>query len=81
MKLTLADVSSIERLILWSVEFGLAVVAVDTLGVVLAVLADTTALVVSVNVEGKMFVVDFLDVIALVRVTKTVTRCSKKKEN
>lgn len=48
-------------------------IAVDALGVVLAVLANTTTLIVTVDVEGKVFVVDLLVVLALVRVTETVT--------
>ena len=48
--------------------------AVDALGVVLALLADAAALVVEVDVEGEGVGVDLLVVLALVRVAVAVAR-------
>lgn len=70
----MANIGGIECLVGRSVKLGLAVVAVDTLGIVLAVLTDTATLVVAVDVEGKVLLVDFRLVDALVRVTEAVTR-------
>jgi len=59
-------------LALGSIVFRLALVAVNSHGIVLTVLANTTTIVVSVNVQGQSLAVHFLIVLALVAVTMTV---------
>lgn len=53
-------------------EGGLALVAVDALGVVLAVQANAAALEVAMDVQGEAFLVDFRVVLALVAVREAV---------
>jgi len=59
-------------LALWSIVFGLALVAVNSHSVVLTVLANTTSIIVSVNVQGESFAVHFLIVLAIGAVTMAV---------
>jgi len=59
-------------LALGSVVLGLALVAVNSHSVVLTVLANTTSIVVSVNVQGESFAVHFLIVLAIGAVTMAV---------
>lgn len=75
-KLTLTHVGCIQWLVPWSVEFRLAEMAVDALGVVLAVLTDTTAFVIAVNVQRQVLLVGFRIVGAFVRVAEAVAGCN-----
>lgn len=68
-------VSRVERFVTWSVKPRLATVAIDTLGVVLAILTYTTALVITVNVQRQVLLVHFWIIDALVRVSETVAGC------
>lgn len=76
--LTLADISRVKRLVLGPKEFRLAPIAVDALSIVSTILADTTALVVAINVQGHVFLIDLLVVGAVVRVAETVTSYTNK---
>lgn len=75
--LTLADVAIAPHFAVRPVERALALVAVDALGVVLAVLADAAALVVTVDVQREALLVDLLRVDALVRVAVAVAGCGE----
>lgn len=72
--LTLANVRGVEMLVPRSVESGLATIAIDSFGIVLAILTDTASLVVAVYVEGRVFLVDLGVVSTHVRVAETVAR-------
>lgn len=56
----------------WAEERILTFVAINTLGVVLAVLADTTSFVVTVDIQREVFLVDVFGVDTLSRMTVTV---------
>lgn len=70
--LTTADIRLVPEFATWTIVFCLALVAVGTFGVVLAVLANATAVVVSMNVQGEALAVDLLIVFALVAVAVTI---------
>lgn len=61
-----ADVGRIQGLVVRSVESCLALVAVDSLGVVLATAAHATTVVYAVNVEALLLRVNLLVVVAVV---------------
>lgn len=71
----MTHVGRVEKLIPRPVEIGLAAVAIDALGVVPAILADATALVITVNVQRQVLLVDFRIVDALVRMPEAITAC------
>jgi len=71
-ELTSTNVSGIERHSVGPIESVFAEVAVDAPGVMLAIEADSTALVVAVDVEGGPVAVDFRVVHAVVRMPETV---------
>lgn len=50
-ELTLTYVSCIEWFVPRSVEFGLATVAIDAFSIMLALLTNTTTLVITVNIQ------------------------------
>lgn len=50
-ELTLTYVSCIKWFVLRSVEFGLATVAIDAFSIMLALLTNTTTLVITVNIQ------------------------------
>lgn len=68
----LADIRVVQLLVVRPVEACFALVAVDALGVVLAVLADAAALVHAVDVDRKAFAVHFFVENALVCVAVAV---------
>lgn len=70
--LTLADAGVIEENAIRPVKPRFAPVAVDSLGVVPALLADAAALVASVNVQRLLALVHLRVVLALVAVPKAV---------
>lgn len=68
----MADIGLVPILSVWSIEGGFAIVAVDALRVVLAVLADAASLVVAVDVQGQALRVDVRIVRTLTGVVETV---------
>lgn len=77
-QLTLANVGRVKRFVSWSVKFRFATIAVDSLGVVPAILTHTAALVITVDIQGQVLLVHFRFVYALVRVTETVASWGKE---
>ena len=72
--LTLANVGGVERGVVRTEESVSTLVAVDPLGVVATVLANTASLVIPVDVHRQAVDVNFRVVDALVRVSVAVAR-------
>lgn len=70
--LTTADIRLVPEFATWTIVLCFALVAVGSFGVVLAVLANATAIVVSMDVQGEALAVDLLIVFALVAVAMTI---------
>lgn len=75
MLLTTADVCLIPVFSTWSIVLWFTLVTIGSFGVVLTVLADTAAIVVSMDIQGQTLAVDLLIVFTLVAVAMAITGC------
>lgn len=75
MLLTTADVCLIPVFSTWTIVLWFTLVAIGSFGVVLTVLADTAAIVVSMNIQRQALAVDLLIVFTLVAVAMAITGC------
>lgn len=73
--LTTADVCLIPVFATWTIVLWLTLIAVGSLGVVLAVLTDTSAVVVSMDIQRQALAVDLLIVFTLVAVAMAIAGC------
>lgn len=75
MLLTTADVCLIPVFSTWAIVLWFTLVAIGSFGVVLTVLTDTAAIVVSMDIQGQALAVDLLIVFTLVAVAMAITGC------
>lgn len=75
MLLTTADVCLIPVFSTWTIVLWFTLVAIGSFGVVLTVLADTAAIIVSMDIQRQALAVDLLIVFTLVAVAMAITGC------
>lgn len=68
----MAYVGRVQRFVPWPIELRLTAVAVDTLCVVSAVLTDTAAFIIAVNIQRQVLFVNLWIVDTFIRVSKAV---------
>ena len=68
----MTNIGRVQRFIIWSIKSWFAFVAVDSLGIMPAVLTDTSAFVESVNVQRVPQTINIRIIFAFFAVTKTV---------
>lgn len=68
----MADIGGIQGLVVRAIEARLAFVAVYAFCVVLAVLADSTSVINTMDVQTQLLVIHFFIIVAVVRVSKAV---------